>query len=383
MKDELKQIEPGSRRALLDRVTQELSDLGTGSEETLGEQLLNLGVSRRSFMQFCAGIASMMAIPAAMVPKMAYALETAKPSVIYMSFQECTGCLESLVNSYTVSSAGSTTIENLILKLISLDYQETLMAAAGTQAEEWRDQVMAQNSGRFVLVVDGSVPKLPSDPNDPRNGYFVSGGKTGELRFIEAASQAGLIIALGTCAAFGGLPNAHPNPTGAISIGEMMKLRGIDKPLINLSGCPPIAEVITGVIMYYLTYGTAPTLDRLKRPTVFYGGDAIHDECYRKDYYEKGMFATSFDDAGARQGYCLLKLGCKGPITHNACSTLRWNARVSFPMKSGHGCLGCAEPYFWDGGQTTLTANPTPYWPNGPVKSASFYSELPRSVIHD
>ena len=162
-----------------------------------------------------------------------------------------------------------------------------------------------------------------------------------------------------------------------------MKLNGINKPLINVSGCPPIPEVITGVIMYYLTYGTAPALDSLKRPTVFYGGDAIHDECYRKDYYEQGLFANTFDDAGARQGYCLLHLGCKGPTTHNACSTVKWNARTSFPMQSGHGCIGCAQPYFWDGSVTTTKANPVPFWPNGPWKSPSFYSQLPASLVHD
>jgi hydrogenase small subunit len=335
-----------------------------------------MGISRRGFMQFCAGMASLMALPPSMVPAMAAAVLSAKPSVIYMSFQECTGCLESLVNSSVVKQANSTTIENLILNLVSLDYQETLMAAAGTQAEEWRDQVMAQNAGKFVLIVDGSIPK------NANSGYFVSGGKSGVLRFVEAAQQAGLVIAMGSCASFGGLPNADPNPTGAVSIGELMKLNGINKPLINLSGCPPIAEVITGVIMYYLTYGKAPALDRLQRPRMFYG-ETIHDECYRKDYYEKGLFAKDFNDAGARKGYCLLHLGCKGPVTGNACSTVKWNGRTSFPMQSGHGCMGCAQPYFWDGGQTTSRANPAPFWPNGPVKSASFYSALPPGSFDD
>lgn len=365
-------------RFLVEPLTPSVETREAHAPETVGDRLLSMGVSRRSFMKFCMGITSMMALPPSMIPRIAHAVTTSLPSVIYMSFQECTGCLESLVNTSSISSVNSTTIENLILKSVSLDYQETLMAAAGSQAEQWRDQVMSKNDGLFVLVVDGSIPKLSSNPNDPKNGFFVSGGKSGELRFLEAARRAGLIIALGSCASFGGLPNADPNPTGAVSIGELMNLRGINKPLINISGCPPIAEVITGVIMYYLTYQALPPLDSLKRPVLFYGGEEnIHEECYRKDYFEKGLFAETFDDAGARKGYCLLHLGCKGPITHNACSTLRWNARVSFPMKSGHGCLSCAEPYFWDGGQTTTRANPIPFWPNGPVKSSSFYTPLP------
>jgi hydrogenase small subunit len=377
MKDDDKSTNE-SRRNLITRLLQEPPSPENDSllNETIGDRLAQMGVSRRGFMQFCAGMASMMAIPAAMVPRMAAAALAAKPSVIYMSFQECTGCLESLVNSSIQSSANSTTIENLILNLVSLDYQETLMTSAGHEAETIRDEIMAANNGSFVLIVDGSIPK------DPTNGYFISGGKSGVTRFVEAANQAGLILAVGTCAAFGGLPNADPNPTGAVSIGELMASKGINKPLINISGCPPIAEVITGVIMYYLTYGAAPALDSLKRPRVFYGED-IHDECYRKDYFEKGLFANTFDDAGARQGYCLLKLGCKGPISNNACSEVKWNARTSFPMKSGHGCMGCSQPYFWDGGVTTAKANPVPFWKNGPYKSPSFYSPLPASLVDD
>jgi len=368
-----------SRRDLLTRLAQEPSPPTTDAmlDETVGDRLLKLGISRRGFMQFCAGMASMMALPASIVPRMAFAAANAKPSVIYMSFQECTGCLESLVNSSVVTNAKSTTVENLFLNVLSVEYQETLMAAAGSQAEEWRHKVMAQNAGSFVLVVDGSIPK------DAGSGYFVSGGKSGVLRFVEAAEQAGLIIALGTCASFGGLPNADPNPTGAVSVGELMSIQGINKPLINVSGCPPIAEVITGVIMYYLTPGLGmPQLDSLKRPRMFYG-ETIHDECYRKDYFEEGLFAETFDDAGARRGYCLLHLGCKGPITGNACSTVKWNNRTSFPMQSGHGCLGCAQPYFWDGGVTTARANPKPFWRNGSVKSTSFYSALPRGSFDD
>jgi len=350
-------------------------------DETIGGRLTQLGISRRGFMQFCAGMASMMAIPAAMVPRMAHAVLSSKPSVIYMSFQECTGCLESLVNSSTVTQANSTTIENLILNLVSLDYQETLMASAGDRAEYTRDQIIARNAGKFVLIVDGSIPK------DPNNGYFVSGGKSGVLRFVEAAEHAGLILALGSCAAFGGLPNADPNPTGAVSIAEIMKLNGISKPLINISGCPPIPEVITGVIMYYLTYGAAPALDSKLRPKVFYG-ENIHEDCYREDNFEDGRFVEKFDDTGARNGYCLLHMGCKAPITHNACRKVKWNARTSYPIQSGHGCIGCSEPYFWDGGVTTAKANPLqangkPFWPNGPYKSPSFYSPLPARLVDD
>jgi hydrogenase small subunit len=124
--------------------------------------------------------------------------------------------------------------------------------------------------------------------------------------------------------------------------------QSIDKPLINVPGCPPIPEVITGVILTYLASGfTVPALDSLKRPQAFYRR-TVHSNCYRREFYEEGPFAMSFDDQNARAGGCLYGLGCKGPVTHNACSTIKWNQGTSFPMMSGHGCIGCAEPDFWD-----------------------------------
>jgi hydrogenase small subunit len=81
----------------------------------------------------------------------------------------------------------------------------------------------------------------------------------------------------------------------------------------------------------------------------FYGQN-IHDRCYRRPFYDRGQFAETFDDEGAKKGWCLYKLGCKGPTTYNACATAKWNEGVSFPIEAGHGCLGCSEPNFWDAG---------------------------------
>jgi hydrogenase small subunit len=92
-----------------------------------------------------------------------------------------------------------------------------------------------------------------------------------------------------------------------------------------------------------------PELDRQGRPKMFYS-QRIHDKCYRRPHFDAGQFVESFDDAGARAGYCLYKVGCKGPTTYNACSTTRWNEGVSFPIASGHGCIGCSEDGFWDKG---------------------------------
>ncbi len=133
----------------------------------------------------------------------------------------------------------------------------------------------------------------------------------------------------------------------------------LDKPIIKVPGCPPIAEVMTGVVSYILTFGALPELDRQRRPKMFYS-QRIHDKCYRRPHFDAGQFVESWDDDGARKGYCLYKMGCKGPTTYNACSTVRWNNGVSFPIQSGHGCIGCSEDAFWDQGSfyDRLTAIP-------------------------
>jgi len=162
---------------------------------------------------------------------------------------------------------------------------------------------------------------------------------------VETAKGAAAIVAVGTCAAHGGIPHADPNPTGAVPVSEIVK----DKPIINVPGCPPIPVVMTGVLAHFLTFGGIPELDDLGRPKSFYG-DTIHDRCYRRPFYDQGKFAETFDDEGARQGWCLFKLGCKGPVAYNACATAKWNDGTSFPIQSGHGCIGCSEPNFWDAG---------------------------------
>jgi hydrogenase small subunit len=313
------------------------------NEKSLGQLLREQGVSRRGFLKFCATTASLMALPAAMIPTIAKALESARrPSVIWLSFQECTGCTESLTRSH------APTVEGLIFDNISLDYHHTLQAAAGHAAEAAREVAMEENKGKYLLVVDGSIPL-----GNP--GYSTIAGISNLEMLKEMAEHAAAIIAVGTCAAYGGLPQAKPNPTGAVSVADIIK----DKPIVNVPGCPPIPVVITGVLAHFLTFGKLPELDHLGRPLAFYGNN-IHDRCYRRPFYDKGQFADSFDDEGAKKGWCLFKLGCKGPITYNACATIKWNEGTSFPIEAGHGCLGCSEPSFWDmGGFYTALSEPT------------------------
>ncbi|MFC2969643.1 hydrogenase small subunit [Acidimangrovimonas pyrenivorans] len=303
-------------------------------QERIGDLLAARGISRRALLKYAGYLASALALPPMASRAMAEALANSpRQSVIWLSFQECTGCTESLTRSF------SPTIEDMIFDLISLDYHETLMAASGTPAEEAMAAAMEANKGKYVVVVDGSVSTLDGGV------YSTNAGKTNLQTLKDVTANAAAVISVGSCAAFGGIPGANPNPTGAVPVADIVT----DKPVVNVSGCPPIPEAIAGTVAYFVTFGKLPELDHLNRPKAFFG-DSIHDRCYRRPFYDKGLFAKSFDDEGARNGWCLYEVGCKGPVTYNACATLKWNGGVSFPIQSGHGCLGCSEPNFWDRG---------------------------------
>jgi hydrogenase small subunit len=317
-------------------------------EQTISEHLRAEGVTRREFIQYCgilAGSLGLTALPSglhgspdlgrrALLDRVVQALETSpRLPIIWLEFQDCAGCTEALTRSQ------SPTLVDLVLNEVSIDYHETLFAAAGTAAEQARLQAMETYAGRYVLVVEGSVP------TGGRGLFCTIGGRSATDILDEAAAGAAAIIATGNCAAFGGLPKASPNPTGAKGVWEIVE----DKPVVNIPGCPAIPEVTTGTLAHFLVFGKLPELDALNRPKTFYG-TTIHDRCQRRPFYDAGKFAGSFDDEGARRGYCLYKLGCKGPTTYNACATLKWDGGLSFPIQSGHPCLGCSEPDFWDGG---------------------------------
>jgi hydrogenase small subunit len=302
--------------------------------QTVGELLTECGVSRRALLKYTTYLATLLALPPGAAGAMAEGLARARrQAVIWLSFQECTGCTESLTRAF------SPTLEDLIFNFISLDYHHTLMAVSGEAAENARLQSMAENKGKYIVVVDGSVPTKHG------GAYSTIAGRSNLQTLQETAKDAAAILSIGTCAAFGGLPQAAPNPTGAVAISEIVK----DKPIVNIPGCPPIPEAMTGTVAHFLSFGKLPELDELHRPKAFFG-ETIHDRCYRRPFYERGLFAKRFDDEGARQGWCLYELGCKGPVAYNACATLKWNGGTSFPIQSGHGCLGCSEPNFWDKG---------------------------------
>jgi len=306
----------------------------TNSQPTIWEHAQSKGVSRREFLTACAWMTAMLGLPASAVAQVTKALETQpRIPVLWFHFQECTCCSESFIRS---SHPG---IADIVLDKISLDYTETLMAASGKQAEESLRDTMTKYKGKYLMVVEGSVPTAEGGV------YCCIGGRTALDILQEAAAGAKAMICWGSCASNGCVQNAKPNPTQATPIHKLIS--GV--PIINVPGCPPIAEVMTGTIVHLLAFDRIPQLDGLGRPKAFYSR-RVHDTCYRRPNYDAGLFVNSFDDENAKRGYCLYKMGCRGPVTYNACGVMRWNGGVSFPIQSGHPCIGCSEGNFWDNG---------------------------------
>jgi len=300
--------------------------------DSLGEHLERTGVSRRDFLEFCGQMSVVLGLGSLGAPKVAHALETVKrPSVIWIQLQECTGCVESVVRT------ASPTIGDLVLDLVSLDYSHTLMAASGQAAEDALQKAMKDNFGKYVLVVTGSVPL------NEGGIYLTIGGRTAHTVLEEAAKGAAAVIAVGACAHWGSVQAARPNPTGAVGVREIVK----DKPVLNIAGCPPIADVVTATVVHYLTFNRLPDADPEGRPLFAYGA-RIHDQCPRRANFDAGQFVEKFDDENARKGWCLYQVGCKGPATFSPCPILQWNDTTSWPIGAGHPCLGCTEPHFWD-----------------------------------
>ncbi len=295
------------------------------------EELRGNGVSRRDFLKFCTAMAAFLGLEASGVGQIVKAFQT-KPRlpVIWFHFQECTCCSESFIRSSHPTTA------DLVLNKISLDYSETLMAASGFPAEEAYKEVMAKYPGEYIILAEGSIPMK-------NEAYCCIGGRSALQIMKEAAKNCKAIVAWGNCASAGCIQGAHPNPTGTLPIHKVIT----DKPVVNVQGCPPIPDVMAGVIAHLIAFDRLPELDSLLRPKAFYSR-RVHDTCYRRPNFDAGMFVEAFDDDGARHGYCLYKMGCRGPVTYNSCGVMRWNGGISFPIQSGHGCISCSEAGFWD-----------------------------------
>jgi [NiFe] hydrogenase small subunit len=302
------------------------------NEKAFFDKLEQKGVSRRDFMKYCTFLTATMGLSSSFVPRVAdvFAAPKQRPPVIWLHFGECTGCSEALLRSQYPYA------DDLVLELLSVEYHETIMAAAGEQAEEQLHSAIKKHEGKFICVVEGAV----ATKFDGAYGKF--GGKTFLQIAKDVCPKAAAVIAIGTCAAYGGIQAAAPNPGGYVGVGEAIGIK-----TLNIPGCPPNPVNFVGTIVNYLLLGKLPALDSLGRPLFAYG-KTVHDQCQRRSHFENNEFVLEFGSKEAQMGYCLFKVGCKGPDTYNNCPTAKFNDGTSWPVQAGHPCIGCSEPAFWD-----------------------------------
>ena len=300
--------------------------------ETFYGALQKKGITRRRFLKFCTAMTAALALPPRYVAQVAAALEkTRKPVLVWLQFQDCAG------NSEAILRSSHPSVLEVVLDLLSWEYHEIIMAGAGHQAEAVLQRVVKQEKGKCLAVVEGSIP-LADD-----GVYCTVAGKTALSIAKEVCSNAAATIAAGACAWYGGLVAAAPNPTGAVGIGEAVP----EAKVINLGGCPQNPVNTAAVLVHYLTFGELPALDQYNRPLFAYGR-IIHDQCERRAHYDAGRYVQEWGDEGHRRGWCLYKMGCKGPQATFNCPSVRFNDSTSWPVKAGHGCVGCGGYNFWE-----------------------------------
>lgn len=327
-------IEYGVRRDF--ERAQSTSDFVAAIEGAMAQFFSDLlehhGIDRRRFLQFCGGVAASLALPRTAAGEIAGALEkTRRPVLLWLEFQDCAGDTEALLR------ASRPSVAEILLDVLSLDYHETLMAAAGQQAEAARNAALGEGSG-YLVAIEGSIP-VGAD-----GAYCCVGGRSAIDIAREVCSEAAATIAVGSCAAYGGLPAAAPNPTDARSVAETLPDLNT---LVNLPGCPLNVDNLVALLMHFIAYKTLPAVDRYRRPLFAYG-KVVHDHCERRGHFNSGQFVEAWGDEGHRHGYCLYKMGCKGPVTRHNCPAIRYNDGTNWPVGAGHPCAGCSESRFWD-----------------------------------
>ncbi len=270
--------------------------------------------------------------------------KTVEYPVIWLQCATCTGCSVSVLNSVSPSIKNLLVDEVLPGKHVNLRFHATVMAGAGDAIIEEMEATYRREKGKYILVVEGAIPTAGNGADYGTIGEEDGKGVSMSSRVESLGRDALAVVALGTCAAFGGIAAGTPNPAGCISVRDLFKRRNISTPLVNVPGCPPHPDWFVGTLTAVLLLGlpTPESLDEHGRPKTFYGR-LIHENCPRRAYFEEGKFAKAFGEPG-----CLNELGCKGPVTYADCPIRLWNHGVNWCIGSGSPCIGCVEPGFPD-----------------------------------
>jgi hydrogenase small subunit len=287
-------------------------------------------VTRRDFLRYGTALASATGLSGAYPEIFAQGLEsvgTGRTKVAWLEAMSCTGCSVSFLNTENPGPL------EVVTEVISLVYHGTVGAAQGEDCFKVLDTVTEQS--QFVLVVEGAIPeKMPE--------ACAIGERPLNTLLVPMLRKAKAVLAAGTCAAFGGVPAAEGNITGATSVQNFMKSQGIptEGRLVNCPGCPVHPESLVGTIAYLASKGCPPLDPQLLAPKMFYS-NSVHDECPRFHYWEKQEFAKQLGDPG-----CLFELGCLGPLSHTGCPRHQWNGGVNWCIRAGAPCIACTSQQF-------------------------------------
>ena len=328
---------------------------GEATMSAFANMLEARGVTRRDFMKLCGTVAAAAGLSQLTVPQVAQALETSVIGatkgnlypVIWIEGASCTGCTESFAQAQTPNAA------EVVLDMISLNYSETLSAAAGYSMEEAKEQTI--ESGNYVLVYEGAVL-------EGWGGQALRvADKPGTEHLIEAAKNAKTVVALGSCAVNGGWMGAHPNSSDALGVEQFLKKSGIEVPVVNIPGCPANPEWLVSVLVDVIMLDSKQLkLTSDNKPEGIFG-QTIHDNCERRGHFENGEFVYKFGSEEEAKGYCLYPLGCRGPQTKSTCGITMWNNRRSWCVQAGSPCIGCCEANPNDPGDNWVEVN-TPFY---------------------
>lgn len=303
------------------------------------------GFTRREFMTWAGAASAVTGFSGAFLSRLGAALQEAVKEypLIWMQTSACSGCSVSVINTIHPS------IKNVILDQILpgcqlfLNYHSTLMAATGHLSTDTALETARKAKGRYIYIVEGAIPTAEGGV------YGTLGEENGRpvtlLEWVRRlAPDAMAILTVGTCAAYGGVAAARPNPSGARGMGDVLKTLSITTPIVNIPGCPCHPDWFIGTVARVLLYGLPKPkeLDENGRLKIYFG-KTVHNRCINRDCMDEGLFATNFGDAG-----CLLEIGCKGPFTYGDCPLRQWNSGVNWCINANAPCMGCTEPGFPD-----------------------------------
>ena len=288
---------------------------------------MSFKVTRREFLELGARYAALMGLASHLAPDVADALDhlvSGEKKILWLNAQTCSGCSVSLLNSTHPAPV------ELLTRYLSLLFHSTLSTATGELGMAVIDKTIEE--GDYLLAVEGSIPY------DMPEACKMGGTPVANL-ILRGAERASHIVAVGACAAFGGIPGSEGNPTGAISLSRFFEKERVKHSLITIPGCPIHPDWLVGSLVHLIKFG-APEMDALGRPKMFFGR-LLHDQCPRFSDYERENFAQSFSSPG-----CLFKLGCLGTNTHADCNLRLWNDGTNACILAGAPCIGCASENF-------------------------------------